>query len=745
METKETDHEDDVEEKKRRRMEKMMARMNKRNKNAIPTGSYARNLSPWEELVLILQSSLSNRTLRALDPSNYIHFIALLTLAYCGSNQNILLDSKVTNGLRFGKQDSAWIVNGISSIIPIFRPKVTTYNDQHSNNKSYKTTSNKPNPTLTKPIIDDINTDIKINYSSNTSINNMVLDIAVSVDNVHERIQQKCTYFLDSKFGWNVLDCLELSLGYYYSSWINSSNLLIIPQNYKDCTSISYIDPDPDISPADEECILNKVRNRADTEKIKVFLTDSGNLTTSLRFEYENYSRDMQGRQLTEYQDSGFKIRYFWIQNFNEAPFTQAFAISATSLYKVSIAREDDYYNKNGVLKQIGSMRKQGQGLSSAKVVGAYFDGKRLFVGQSAGRMYRYGPRLFEPNVTVFEVYSTDKNGFVLMEIDKKFEIFYQNCKRDIEIKHMAPKKDKKSKRNLKKDNININIYTKGGKKGKKNTNANTKSKTKSKIQEKGKEKKEKEKEKDKEKEQENEKEKQNEKEKKIEMETEMKQEKKKVEGKSKSKSKMKKPKKNKKYMLANNYTKMISWCFFVDDVNENKKVNDIDEKTDVDESKFSSKYLYLIMPNFTFKISFNVYLEYKEWLKLNKTKIKLPKDANISRHKFIWQKWVEYYNNKNDNTNITTTTNNNNNENIKDPMMTIARTSSFFERLGVDVDVDVNMDELDEVAWQNFEKSYGYDPRSVKCMFLYPQRALIAFVPRGKAGVALRTYQHWR
>ena len=78
--------------------------------------------------------------------------------------------------------------------------------------------------------------------------------------------------------------------------------------------------------------------------------------------------------------------------------------------------------------------------------------------------------------------------------------------------------------------------------------------------------------------------------------------------------------------------------------------------------------------------------------------------------------------------------------------MMAIARTSSFFPRLGVDIDVNLSVNEYSHNGfdWEPFERSYGFNPTKVKCIFLYPQRTLIAFIPRGKAGIALGTYQNW-
>ena len=98
-------------------------------------------------------------------------------------------------------------------------------------------------------------------------------------------------------------------------------------------------------------------------------------------------------------------------------------------------------------------------------------------------------------------------------------------------------------------------------------------------------------------------------------------------------------------------------------------------------------------------------------------------------------EKWVQYY-----------SSDDNNNDNIDNiDMMVIARTSSFFPRLGVDIDVHLRVNEFNGFDWEHFEHSYGFNPTKVKCMFLYPQRTLIAFVPRGKAGVGLQTYQNWR
>ena len=74
--------------------------------------------------------------------------------------------------------------------------------------------------------------------------------------------------------------------------------------------------------------------------------------------------------------------------------------------------------------------------------------------------------------------------------------------------------------------------------------------------------------------------------------------------------------------------------------------------------------------------------------------------------------------------------------------MINIRRTSNFFNGLGIDGNVRCDKD--GEFMWDDFQKNYGYDPRWVQCKFLYSQHSLIALVQRGKAGVALKTYQNW-
>lgn len=107
-----------------------------------------------------------------------------------------------------------------------------------------------------------------------------------------------------------------------------------------------------------------------------------------------------------------------------------------------------------------------------------------------------------------------------------------------------------------------------------------------------------------------------------------------------KGKKKQQKKKKPQKYMVSNDYARMASWCFFVD---ERRDYHD-------DTSKLNSTYLYLILATFTFKVSFDAYLKYKAWIKLNKSKlvsqfVKETNSANSSQDvdQFIWQKWVQY------------------------------------------------------------------------------------------------------
>lgn len=208
------------------------------------------------------------------------------------------------------------------------------------------------------------------------------------------------------------MHCLELASKRYYELWAYYSNLLIIPQNYKECKSLSYIYPNHDHIPDD---VSKTVTSRSRNERIKMLLNNGIHVPTCLRFEFENFGRDMKGIALRKRQRFGLrkgelKIRYFWTQN--EAPQTQAYGVSNDTLYQVSIE------NKNNTLTKIGIF---GSPLSIAKIVGAYFDSncKRLFVGHEGGGGHCVKEEYTQCKISVFEVVAEFK-----LEKDKIFDKF---------------------------------------------------------------------------------------------------------------------------------------------------------------------------------------------------------------------------------------------------------------------------------------------------------------------------------
>ena len=108
--------------KNENRIAAIRARMRKRSRKRDQNEALAGDLSPFNQFILLLETSLDIKSQRALDPSCFIDYITLLTINFCGNAQKILLHSQTRphnkTSLNNGKIDK--VIN-IASIAPIFR------------------------------------------------------------------------------------------------------------------------------------------------------------------------------------------------------------------------------------------------------------------------------------------------------------------------------------------------------------------------------------------------------------------------------------------------------------------------------------------------------------------------------------------------------------------------------------------------------------------------------------------------
>ena len=118
-----TETKNDDKSKKSNRLAAMRARMQKRSRKRDQNEVYEGNLSPFNQFILLLQTSLDIKSQRALDPSCFIDYITLLTLNFCGNAQKILLHSQTHSSIPKSSNNNKIdnkVIN-IASIAPIFR------------------------------------------------------------------------------------------------------------------------------------------------------------------------------------------------------------------------------------------------------------------------------------------------------------------------------------------------------------------------------------------------------------------------------------------------------------------------------------------------------------------------------------------------------------------------------------------------------------------------------------------------